>query len=91
MYKIQAVDGSQEVQFGYVREDGTPSERTVWPLGLFFWGKVWTLGAWCEKREALRNFRIDRMCNPVLTGQTFTTTPGRTLADLFRLEGAELP
>ncbi len=86
-----AVDGAAKVRFGYTREDGTRSRRTVWPLGLFFWGKVWTLGAWCEKREALRNFRVDRITDARLTGSPFPRTPGRTLADLFAAEGAELP
>ncbi len=84
-----AIDGKTKVRFGYTRADGTPSTRTVWPLGLFFWGSVWTLGAWCELRAELRSFRLDRMKNLELLGDTFENQPGRTLADLFRAEGHE--
>jgi biotin operon repressor len=30
------------------RRGGRASDRVVRPLGLWFWGKVWTLVAWCE-------------------------------------------
>ena len=36
------------------------TQRVLWPLGLFYWGKVWTLAAWCELRSDYRSFRIDR-------------------------------
>ena len=31
------------VRMAYARADGTASQRTLWPLGLFFWGRNWTL------------------------------------------------
>ena len=37
------------------------TNRVVRPLGLIFWGKAWTLVAWCEKRADFRAFRIDRI------------------------------
>ena len=37
------------------------SQRGIRPLGCFFWGKVWTLAAWCETRQAFRSFRVDRI------------------------------
>lgn len=37
-----------------------PTRRVLWPLGLFYWGRVWTLAAWCELRRDYRSFRIDR-------------------------------
>ena len=49
------------VHFSYGREDGTESERDARPLGLYFWGKKWTLAAWCELRTDFRNFRLDRV------------------------------
>ncbi|WP_223116278.1 helix-turn-helix transcriptional regulator [Nitrincola alkalisediminis] len=35
--------------------------RTVYPLGLFYWGGKWTLGCWCELRGDYRDLRIDRI------------------------------
>ena len=45
----------------YQDEAGATSRRQMRPLGLYFWGKVWTLVAWCELRQDFRNFRVDRM------------------------------
>lgn len=64
-----------------VADDGTLSARTVWPLGPEFWGPVWTLAAWCETRHDFRGFRVDRLSAVTPTGQTFTATPGQTLAN----------
>ncbi len=56
-----AADTSRKVCLQYHRADGKASERIIWPLGLFFWGSVWTIGAWCEKRNDFRVFRLDRI------------------------------
>jgi len=67
----------------YVRKDGEESERVVRPLGAFFWGKVWTLAAWCELRQGFRTFRLDRM-ERVEAGEPFEEEEGRTLRDYLR-------
>lgn len=55
--------------FTYCDEAGRSSERIVRPLGLFFWGKVWTLVAWCELRNDFRTFRVDRIESPTAEGR----------------------
>ena len=68
-YRIDiSSDGTQEQAI-----EGPGLFRNVWvnevvindlevrPLGLWFWGKVWTLIAWCELRGDFRAFRIDRI------------------------------
>jgi predicted DNA-binding transcriptional regulator YafY len=57
-------------------EDAAPTVRVVEPLGLYYWGKTWTLGAWCELRRGFRTFRLDRITGvTVLTDTTYTRTP----------------
>ncbi|WP_245573803.1 helix-turn-helix transcriptional regulator [Neptunomonas japonica] len=46
----------------------------VWPLGLVFWGRAWTLVAWCELRQAYRMFRLDRIGRLQLVAKNFETT-----------------
>jgi predicted DNA-binding transcriptional regulator YafY len=65
------------------------STRQVRPLGVFYWGKVWTLAAWCEARQAFRNFRIDRIESLKLVDGHFKDEAGKTLADLLRLVQTE--
>ena len=57
----EAVNNKKKIQIEYSKEDNTPSTRTIWPLGMIYWGKVWTLVAWCELRDDYRVFRLDRV------------------------------
>lgn len=77
------------VQFAYLDLKEQRSERTVRPLGCFYWGAVWTLAAWCETRGGFRNFRVDRIGDLQVLDVRFRDEPGKTLADLFREVEAE--
>ena len=65
------------------------SERVLRPLGCFYWGKVWTLSAWCERRQDFRTFRIDRVVKLKALDERFRDEAGRTLADLLRMNDAQ--
>lgn len=64
--------------------DGTDqrSARRIRPLGLWYWGKVWTVVSWCELRNDFRNFRLDRIDDLTL-GDTYKPQRGQTLRDFF--------
>jgi len=79
----RAVRSRHKVSFQYEDRAGTGSSRTVQPLGLFYWGSTWSLGAWCEMREDFRNFRVDRVSSLRTLEKTFEALPGRTLRDFF--------
>ncbi len=66
------------------------SQCTVRPLGCFYWGKVWTLTAWCEQRNAFRNFRMDRIRSFELLAAGFKQEAGKTLADFCARWGRHL-
>ncbi len=85
-----AIDGRETVRIGYEDRAGARTERVVRPLGLFFWGVSWTVGGWCELRQAFRNFRLDRIATLVPTGDTFALEPPVTLdAYLAAVSGDE--
>ncbi|MEJ2454043.1 MAG: YafY family protein [Candidatus Thiodiazotropha sp.] len=79
----QAVRSQRKVMFHYQRADGEKSVRMVRPLGLAYWGRTWTLVAWCELRKDFRHFRLDRMSNLLEGGETFEHETGRTLDDFL--------
>ena len=85
----EAVQARRKLQLDYSDVSGQPSRRVVRPLGCFYWGKVWTLAAWCESREAFRNFRLDRIANVKILDSIFRDEAGKTLADFLRLMGAK--
>jgi predicted DNA-binding transcriptional regulator YafY len=82
----EATQGRTVLTIGYRDAGDQSSTRTVWPLGCFFWGKVWTLAAWCELRQDFRSFRVDRIGSLNMTQRRFPDEPGKTLADLLRRE-----
>ena len=76
-----AVKGRQKLHLAYRRIDGTLTHRTVRPLHMEYWGRVWTLTAWCEMRDDFRVFRIDLIEGASALPELFVDEPGKTLAD----------
>jgi predicted DNA-binding transcriptional regulator YafY len=87
----EAAQARHKVRLHYTTIEGEQSIRVVRPLGCFYWGSVWTLGAWCEKRQALRSFRVDLMASCECLDDSFMDEAGKTLADFLRSVGARLP
>ncbi len=69
----------------YTRADEQQSTRTIEPLGLIFWGKVWTLVAWCQLRGDYRTFRLDRINALDTSDQHFETTDSKSLKHFLAL------
>jgi len=67
----------------YADAGGAATTRLVRPLGLWFWGKVWTLVAWCELREDFRMFRVDRI-RACTEGDPFRDEPDKSIAVFSR-------
>ncbi|MBL8244622.1 MAG: YafY family transcriptional regulator [Rhodanobacteraceae bacterium] len=63
----------------YVDLQERSTRRVLWPLGLFYWGRVWTLGAWCELRGDYRSFRIDRFAALDTLPLSIPDSPGISL------------
>ena len=57
----RALRSHLKVRFAYRNALAEPSERTVRPLCLAYFGPVWLLSAWCELRDDFRTFRLDRI------------------------------
>jgi predicted DNA-binding transcriptional regulator YafY len=85
----EAAQKRQKVTLSYCDLSENPSQRVVRPLGCFFWGKVWTLGAWCETRHDFRSFRLDRMEKITTSESTFPLEAGKGLADYLGRVGAK--
>ncbi|WP_170455489.1 helix-turn-helix transcriptional regulator [Ruegeria arenilitoris] len=76
-----AIKSRQKLRLTYRRNDGTLTERTIRPLHMEYWGRVWTLTAWCELRDAFRVFRIDLIESVTPLPEIFADEPGKRLAD----------
>jgi predicted DNA-binding transcriptional regulator YafY len=80
-----AVEARRRLVMAYRDAEGGETERVVRPLGLWFWGKVWTLVGWCELREDFRMFRLDRI-GAMALGERFAVEKDKTLAAFYRME-----
>jgi predicted DNA-binding transcriptional regulator YafY len=78
-----ATDNYRKVSLQYSRADGQSSERIIWPLGLFFWGSTWTIGAWCEMRNDFRVFRLDRIKTMVVLDENYPQDKDKSLQALI--------
>lgn len=80
-----AAEQNMRLDMTYADEKGRKTERVVRPLGVWFWGKVWTAICWCELRTDFRMFRLDRIMGlePL---DRFRPVKGQTLRDFFEAE-----
>jgi predicted DNA-binding transcriptional regulator YafY len=85
----EALIARRKLELSYAKADGAATKRTVRPLGIFFWGRTWTLAAWCELRQDFRNFRLDRIAASTMLDETFEDEAGRTLRDMLARYGPE--
>jgi len=83
-----AMQAREKLRITYVKEGGDGSERVIRPLGAFFWGRRWTVTAWCELRDDFRNFRLDRVEAIEPIGEHFEDEPSRSLNDYLASIGA---
>lgn len=81
--RIDALDhlvtARRRVEVTYQDASGAESQRVLRPLGLWFWGKVWTLIAWCELRQDFRMFRLDRITG-FAAGEVFRPERSKSLS-----------
>ena len=79
-----ALRDRRKVLLGYVDAKDQSTERIIRPLGVFFWGAVATLGAWCELRRDFRNFRVDRIRSLEVLDAVFANRPGEDLPAYYQ-------
>lgn len=85
----EALASRRVLAFAYASERGEHTRRNVEPLGLFHWGRVWTLVALCRTRDDFRSFRVDRMEGAKALDERFEERAGRSLEDYLARVVAE--
>ena len=77
----RAIREHLKLRLDYAALDGQATSRLVRPLQLEFWGRAWTLTAWCELRNDFRVFRVDLIQGLATEGGAFLPEPGKTVDD----------
>lgn len=76
-----AIKARQKLHLVYHGIDNTLTEQTIRPLHMEYWGRVWTLTAWCERSDAFRVFRVDLIEEARALPELFVDEPGKRLSD----------
>ena len=77
-----AIQGRQKLELGYRQGDGAVQRSTVRPLRVDYFGRIWTLIAWCESSGDFRMFRVDLVETARPLPELFVDEPGKRLSDL---------
>lgn len=79
-----AITARQKLRITYTDRDGRVTSRTIRPLHMEYFARIWTLTAWCEAAHAHRDFRLDHISAAQALPELFTDEAGKTLADYIR-------
>jgi predicted DNA-binding transcriptional regulator YafY len=66
-----AIREEQKLKISYRDELGQATSRTIRPIALIYYSEAANVVAWCELRQAFRNFRADRVQGSVLLDEFF--------------------
>lgn len=80
----QAIGHQHKLLLDYVDAKQQATQRTIWPLALYFWGDSWSIAAWCETRSAFRSFRVDRIHAMTTAAVCYESVSGRRLSDFVQ-------
>lgn len=78
----RAIRDEEKLDITYGDEQGQVTQRIIRPLALIYYLDAAVIVGWCELREAIRNFRLDRTQRCVATGRHFRNE-GDALRDLW--------
>ncbi len=82
----RAMRDRRKLKIAYRTNGKTSNIRVVWPVALGFFDQFEMLAAWCERRDAFRNFRIDRIDGLTLLEESIPRARNCLLADYRKLE-----
>jgi predicted DNA-binding transcriptional regulator YafY len=69
----EAIRRQCKLRIAYRDEHQASSERVVWPFALAFFQERRVMAAWCELRDAIRHFRVDRIVQAELGSERYPT------------------
>jgi predicted DNA-binding transcriptional regulator YafY len=66
----RAIRDEEKLAIDYRDEQARVTERVIRPIALIYYSEAAVVVGWCELRDGIRNFRIDRtlVCQPTGTG-----------------------
>ncbi|WP_374252150.1 helix-turn-helix transcriptional regulator [Acinetobacter brisouii] len=66
-----AIRQQVKISVTYIDEQKNESIRTLWPFAMGYFNDKIVIAAWCELRQAFRNFRVDRVRQLILSQDVY--------------------
>jgi predicted DNA-binding transcriptional regulator YafY len=82
-----AIKQQRKVEIGYLDGQGNATSRLIWPILIGLFQQHYILVAWCEARNAFRNFRLDRIEHWQILDQKYPRHRGGLLKEWQKKEG----
>ncbi len=86
----RAIRDERKLTLTYRDELGRATERMIRPIALIYYSQTANIVAWCELRQAIRNFRSDRV-EACMEADTFFKGEGDGLRSLWTESWTEKP
>lgn len=67
----RAIREQRKIDLVYRSEDGTRTERVIWPIAISYFDAQRLIVAWCELRQGFRTFRTDRMSSATILPEKY--------------------
>lgn len=87
----QAIREERKLAIDYQDLRGQRSQRVIWPFALGFFERERIVAAWCEARQDLRHFRVDRLQSVELLSDGYPKGRASLLAQWRGQGGEKLP
>lgn len=86
----RAIRDERKLTLSYRDEMGRATERMIRPIALIYYSQTANIVGWCELRQAIRNFRSDRV-EACLEADAFFTGEGDGLRAMWTQSWTEKP
>ncbi len=67
----RAIKEKRKVLINFLSADGTDNERIIHPCDMFYYDNSWYISAFCELRNEIRHFRLERILSYKLLDEKY--------------------
>lgn len=85
----QAIKAERKINMTYADELGRETKRAIWPFALAYFDRTRVLAAFCELRNDIRHFRVDRIVSFDVTEMRYPRRRLALVSDWRKIQEAE--
>ena len=83
----EAIRGQEKLHICYQDQKGEASDRIIWPFAIGYFDQAMIIVAWCELRQDIRHFRLDRVSKVLALGERYPSRRQSLLKEWKKRQG----